>query len=65
MLLVRGEQSAWAQIFAAASLAGALFFCAPQALAEESPKPTKVQDLYYGEVLFHFYQRDHFTAHVR
>lgn len=38
----------------------ALALLAPAAVAAEGPSP--VRELAYGEVLFHFYQRDYFTA---
>ena len=37
----------------------------PQTAAQPRLPAVKVQDLHYGDVLFHFYQHDHFDALVR
>lgn len=54
------------RLTAALMLAGLL---AGSALAAEEPKgtlaPTTVKDLYYGDVLFYFYQDDYFNALTR
>ncbi len=47
---------------------GFALLCLPLALllgahsVDARPKPKQVRDLHYGEVLFHFYQQDSFTA---
>ncbi len=52
-------------IFAAFSLACALFLAAVPSRAGASREPVVVKDLHYGEVLFYFYQEDYFPAIVR
>lgn len=57
MLQVRAHEAAGLLLGVAAALA-----VAPGARASEAKPGTVVQDLYYGEALFQFYQDDHFTA---
>jgi uncharacterized small protein (DUF1192 family) len=40
-----------------------LGFC--QAAAAGKPAPSTVQDMQYGEVLYHYYQQDYFTSIIR
>ena len=57
----RDQRSRAAPLAALAAIASV----ALDAGADERSPPSTVQDLAYGEVLFHFYQEDYFTALVR
>lgn len=56
----RSLRSALGACIALASIAGA-----PHVLADRDDEPKTVKDLAYGEVLFYFYQDDHFAALTR
>ena len=53
----------WAALVACGVCAGAAE--APRAASPGALAPVKVQDLYYGDVLFYFYQDDYFEALTR
>jgi len=68
LTIVLGALAAWSA--AAGSAAPALAVPELGAARTHAPDPAglppvKIQDLHYGDVLFHFYGRDHFEALVR